>query len=202
MKISMISKSAALVIIIVISIIFISYISSPTGKVVWMQEGDELNILFTYEGQSKLSLVSLFDVAGNNNRTLCGFLVDGEHIWIEEGQDNMMKGLRIYVRKVILVRDQLQDKDVCKVAFAGSIIKIVNGSLDKNETEQKMQSSTVYVEPDEVEQINTTINTSNLTGNQDTEESEEDMQETIIIEERPARQGFFSRIRDWLKTIF
>lgn len=175
------------------SIVTLLFLSSPTGKVVWMNEGDELNILFTSEGQSKLSLVRLFDVAGSNNRTkLCGFLVDGEHIWIEEGQDNVMKGLRIYVRKVILVRDQLQDKDICKVAFAGTIIRINESSSDEE----------IVMENLSYEEDNTSRTSEENGVSVEVLGEVEGEEEIDIVEEKPAKTGLFQRIVLWLKSVF
>ncbi|MFO8015621.1 MAG: hypothetical protein R6U32_00805 [Candidatus Woesearchaeota archaeon] len=104
-------------------ILILQSMDMPVGKVVWMEEGQKVEALSSQDASGPHT-VELLDVAAGENRQnkLCGFLVNGEQIWIEEGKDDELYGVRIYVRDVVAVRDQLQDKDVCEVAIFGPLI--------------------------------------------------------------------------------
>lgn len=167
-----------------------------TGSVIWMKEGESFDVFVSSGENAGLKNVKLYDVAGANNRTrLCGFLVNGEHIWIEEGHHNVMDGLKIYVQKVILVRDQLQDKDICRVAFVGTIITYVNTT---NATE----------EPDEFIFYNMTNETSVdetpgvLAENLPTEQADYAAIANKPLQEKPESISLFKRILLWLEGIF
>lgn len=195
MKIKDISIILLVVIVVGTSIVMLLYSDLPSADVIWMQQGDELNVLDSSTGIVRN--VTFYNVAGQNRTTpMCGFIVDGDYIWIEEGRDNELNGVKIYVRKVVLVRDQLQDKDVCKVAFANVIVKfnetgamendtvaVGNGTGQQTATEEPVEQNTEEASGEPVAELQPVGN------------------EAPPAEETPAETGLLSRIWKSIKNL-
>lgn len=198
-------------IIAIIFFIAIISIRSPSGKVIWMQEGQEINAV-ERTNVSGVHPVLLFDVAAGQNRTdkLCGFIVDGDYIMIPEGDDREINGITIYVRRVVSVRDQLQDKDVCKVAFGGPIIISNDSEIiveeENNTAENAITSTTAEQQQDqnnsqaEENMVGVTYNP--LKDNIMTSAESVDVGQAKPETEKPARIGIIRTILGWLKGLF
>lgn len=184
------------VILAVFFFFMLTEVKLPLAKVIWMQEGQSVNVQNVYGGKSMITSIKLIDIAGAGNRTkLCGFLIDGDPLWIEEGNDRELKGVRVYVREIISVRDQLQDKDVCKVLFTRPIIKINESAKQEeiNASESKAISS-VNISKANVsaaeERPNITV-------------TKEIINESVAaVEEKPSRISIFDALMIWIKSLF
>src|SRR3989344_3597590 len=135
MEISRLRRHLIAAVLAMLLILVIVLVRSPPANAIWMKEGQIVKLKNVYEGKSMVTSVEFIDIGGSGNRTkLCGFLIDGDQLWVEEGNDRELKGVRVYVRDAISVRDQLQDKDVCKVIFSRPILEM-NKSMEQ-ETEK------------------------------------------------------------------
>lgn len=179
-----------------IGILIFLYPGALTANVIWMEQGDEIKALDS--GTGIVRTVQFYDVAGQNRTPICGFIVDGDHIWVEEGKDNELKGIKIYVRKVVLVRDQLEDKDVCKVAFAN--VLFMGNSTVANES----QDETDAIEAESNEGIAVkAVPEENLSSEEGVVAApEEDAQQAISAEEKPASMSLIVRMFLWIKRLF
>lgn len=184
------------VILAIFFFFMLTEVKLPLAKVIWMQEGQSVNVQNVYGGKSMITSIKLIDIAGAGNRTkLCGFLIDGDPLWIEEGNDRELKGVRVYVREIISVRDQLQDKDVCKVLFTRPIIKI-NESAKQEEINASESKAIPSVNISKAN-VSTAEERPNITV------TKEIINESVAaVEEKPSRISIFDALMIWIKSLF
>ena len=191
MEISRLRRHLIAAVLAMLLILVIVLVRSPPANAIWMKEGQIVKLKNVYEGKSMVTSVEFIDIGGSGNRTkLCGFLIDGDQLWVEEGNDRELKGGRVYVRDAISVRDQLQDKDVCKVIFSRPILEM-NKSMEQ-ETE-KLVNESMAIENKSMEE--------RIDGVEEEAIPPEEAAEEAIVEQ-PARINIFARIILWLRNLF
>ena len=99
MEISRLRRHLIAAVLAMLLILVIVLVRSPPANAIWMKEGQIVKLKNVYEGKSMVTSVEFIDIGGSGNRTkLCGFLIDGDQLWVEEGNDRELKGERVYVR--------------------------------------------------------------------------------------------------------
>jgi len=167
----------------------------PLANVIWMKQGEVVRLL-NYHNNSNISLVQLIDVGGESNRTkLCGFSVDGDQTWIEEGRNRELNGVKIYVREAIIGRGYLEDQDYCKVTFTKPIV-MYNGS-------EILETPENVLEEQETSPINYTNVTPVYTPvSQPGPQNISPNAEIHATEEKPTRMSILEIIILWLSDLF
>lgn len=89
--------------------------------IIWLQQGKTLTR--TLEGVEHE--IEVTDV--NDQENMCGISVDGDVVWIDNGQTQVINGVTIGVTDAVAVHAQLQDVDICKINVGAREIIIDHG---------------------------------------------------------------------------
>lgn len=191
---------SAKTIIFLSALVICSSISLAFSNIIWMGQGQTVATMNIKNGIAELHNVKLLDVSGETSR-MCGFLVDNSTVWIKEDGDANVNGARVYVREIVRVHEQLQDRDVCRVIIGGAILSIAKeeGKTTENITSNKTISSS---KGDKIilEQAENASEMKDIMGESGTELPLKQPQGQP--QENKTNPSFFSRIRAWFSGLF
>lgn len=92
-------------------------------SVMWMSQGEKTTT--SIDGtEHTIEMVDVTEVSTTGEITSCGFLVDGQSVWVDVGATETTSGVVIGVTDGKAIHSEKEDTDVCKVSIGAKIINI------------------------------------------------------------------------------